>query len=115
MSLISNQPSVFLPELIKLLEPFTKACCKSLCGCKELLFSSSTDGAIRAEASTAILMITLNQEGGFKLLCLLAGFCSVDHENPPLKDPLTEFSVMVEEGKIKMVERRNKEGEIFMA
>lgn len=48
--------------------------------------------------------------------CLLAGFCSVDHENPPLKDPLTEFSVMVEEGKIKMVERRKKKvGEIFMA
>lgn len=88
----------------------------SLCGCKELLFSSSTDGAVQAEASSAILMITLNQDSDFKLLCLLAGFCSVDHENPPLKDPLTEFSVMVEEGKIKMVERRKKKvGEIFMA
>lgn len=75
----------------------------------------STDGAVQAEASSAILMITLNQDSGFKLLCLLAGFCSMDHENPPLKDPLTEFSVMVEEGKIKMVERRKKEREIFMA
>lgn len=28
--------------------------------------------------------------------------------NPPLKDPLTEFSVMAEEGKIKMVERGEK-------
>lgn len=84
-----------------------------LCGCKELLFSSSTDGAAQAEASPAILMITLNQESGFKLLCLLAGFCSMDHENPPLKDPLTEFSAMVEEGKIKMVERRKKRGRDF--
>lgn len=34
--------------------------------------------------------------------------------NPPMKDPLTEFSVMVEEGKIKMVEwGKKEEGERF--
>lgn len=34
--------------------------------------------------------------------------------NPAMKDPLTEFSVMVEEGKIKMVEGgEKKEGERF--
>lgn len=31
--------------------------------------------------------------------------------NPPMKDPLTEFSVMVEEGKIKMVEWGKKRRE----
>lgn len=74
MSLIHNQPSVLLPELHEGLLSVI------MWMQRVVVVLLHRFGVIQTQASSAVLMITLNQESGFKLLCLLAGFCSMDHE-----------------------------------